>query len=138
MSAVPWVGKLQAALQPSPTKHPLRLRTYSGHLYGMKHSAFDSTPTPGDIAANAATTSQNPAELDDHSHSPHPLQDFQKLNSQFDRVEASFQAIASQHKLAHRRLLALNWASRYHGIPAGTFQKAFEMWLESNTEGGES
>lgn len=64
-------------------------------------------------------------------------QNFPELDSQFDRVENSFSAIASQHKLPHRRLLALNWAARYHGIPAGTFQKAFEMWLESN-EGGES
>jgi hypothetical protein len=82
----------------------------------IKSSGSDFTP------ANITTPKQN-------------LQDFQKLDSQFGRIEASFEAIASQHILKHRRLLALNWAARYHEIPAGTFQKAFEMWLES-TEGG--
>ena len=65
------------------------------------------------------------------------LLDLQKLDSQFNRVEASFQASASRHKLPHRRLLALNWVARFHGIPAGTFQKAFEMWLQASIEGGE-
>lgn len=64
----------------------------------------------------------------------HPLQDLQELDSQFDRVEASFSAIASQHKLPHRRLLALNWVAKFHGIPAGIFQKAFDLWLESDTQ----
>lgn len=82
-----------------------------------KHSDFTLT--------NSATSSER------------SLQDLPELDSQFDRVEISFSAIASQHKLPHRRLLALNWAARYHGIPNGTFQKAFEMWLESNTAGGE-
>ncbi len=65
------------------------------------------------------------------------LQRLPELGSQFNRVEESFSAIASQHKLPHRRLLALNWAARFHGIPTGTFQKAFEMWMESNIEGGQ-
>jgi hypothetical protein len=64
-------------------------------------------------------------------------QELEKLNSQFGRIEASFEAIATQHQLRHRRLLALNWAAKYHGIPAGTFQKAFEMWLQASEEGGE-
>jgi hypothetical protein len=53
------------------------------------------------------------------------------------RIEASWAAIAAQHKLPHRRLLALDWAAKFHGIPSGTFRKGFELWLESNTEGGE-
>lgn len=64
-------------------------------------------------------------------------QDFQKLDSQFDRIEASFEAIASQHKLPHRRLLALDKIASYHGIPKGTFRRAFQLWLESNSEGGQ-
>jgi len=68
---------------------------------------------------------------------PDSPQNFSELNSQFDRVEASFSAIASQHKLPHRRLLALGWAARYHGVPNGTFRQAFELWLESNSVGGE-
>lgn len=60
-----------------------------------------------------------------------------ELDSEFDRIEATFSAIASQYQLPHRRLLALDWASRYHGISAGTFKKAFAMWLESSTAEGE-
>lgn len=36
------VWRQKAALQPPQTKHPLRLRTYSGHLYDMKYD-FNST-----------------------------------------------------------------------------------------------
>lgn len=64
-------------------------------------------------------------------------QELENLTSQFSRVEASFLAIATQHQLRHRRILALHWAAKYHGIPAGTFQKAFELWLQSSEEGGE-
>lgn len=60
-----------------------------------------------------------------------------KLDSQFDRIEASFEAIASQHKLPHRRLLALDKIASYHGVPKGTFRRAFQLWLESNSEGGQ-
>lgn len=56
-----------------------------------------------------------------------------ELDAEFDRIEATFRAIASQYQLPHRRLLALDWASRYHGISPGTFKKAFAMWLESST-----
>lgn len=48
----------------------------------------------------------------------------------FDQIEASFSAIATQHKQPHRRLLALNWAAKFHGIPSGVFQKSFELWFE--------
>lgn len=60
-----------------------------------------------------------------------------ELDSEFDQIEATFSAIASQYQLPHRRLLALDWASRYHGISPGTFKKAFAMWLESSTAEGE-
>ncbi|MUL36350.1 hypothetical protein [Gloeocapsopsis dulcis] len=65
------------------------------------------------------------------------LQDLTELGLLFDQVEASFRAIASQYQLPHRRLLALDWVARYHGISTGTFKKAFEMWLESMTAEGE-
>jgi len=53
----------------------------------------------------------------------------------FCRVESSFAAIASQHKLPHRRLLALGWTAKFHGISVGMFRQAFELWLES--QGGD-
>ncbi len=66
-------------------------------------------------------------------HAPHTPQD-----SEFDRIEASFEAIESQHKLPHRRLLALDKIASYHGVPKGTFRRAFQLWLQSSTEGGQS
>ncbi len=86
---------------------------------------------------NDRLTKHSDFTLTNSATSDQPLQGLPGLDSQFDRVESSFSVIASQQKLPHRRLLALNWAARYHGIPNGTFQKAFEMWLESNTAGGE-
>jgi len=62
------------------------------------------------------------------------LEDLPELSFQFDRVEASFSAITSLHKKTHRRL-ALSWAAKIHAIPLSTFQKAFQLWLES-IEGG--
>ncbi len=84
----------------------------------IKSSGSDFTP------ANIATPNQN-------------LQDFQKLDSQFDRIEASFEAIAAQHRAPHRRLLALDRIATYHGISKGVFRQAFQLWLQSNVEGGE-
>jgi hypothetical protein len=57
-------------------------------------------------------------------------QDFPELGF-FDRVESSFAAIAAHYQQPHRRLLALNWAAKYHGLPSGAFRKAFQLWLES-------
>ena len=84
------------------------------------------------LAQEARSNGKNEAES---TISVQALEDLTELDSKFDRIEATFRAIASQYKLPHRRLLALDWASRYHGIPTKTFSKAFEMWMESSTEG---
>ncbi len=55
----------------------------------------------------------------------------------FDQIEASFSAIASQYPQPHRRLLALSWCAKFHGVSVGVFRQAFEMWLEA-TERGEA
>ncbi len=65
-------------------------------------------------------------------YAPHTPQD-----SEFARIEASFEAIASQYKQAHHRLLVLHKVAAFHGIPPYLFKKCFELWLQSRLEGGE-
>lgn len=64
--------------------------------------------------------------------------DLQKLDSVFERVESSFEAIANQYQQPHHRLLALHRIAAYHGISPGLFKKCFELWLESRSAGGEN
>jgi hypothetical protein len=65
-------------------------------------------------------------------------QELQKLDVQFDRIEASFEAIASQYDQAHHRLLAIHKIAPFFGLPPSLFKRCFELWLQSRSEGGES
>lgn len=55
--------------------------------------------------------------------------------TQFERIEQSFAAIASQNYPPHWQLLTLHQTAKYFGFPATTYAKAYQLWLEA--QGGE-
>ena len=64
-------------------------------------------------------------------------QELQKLDVQFDRIEASFEAIVSQYNQPHHSLLAIHKIAPFFGVSPSLYKRCFDLWLQTRSEGGE-